>query len=221
MKKLIAIIILAGCATITYAQFHTIARHSSVFRIEEVREVQTSKVLPASGNVETGISDAGAGKQQAEERKMWIQRYLSVSYPLDEIVVNSRFGVRKDPFTGKEKRHNGLDLRARFVDVYSMMEGEVIKVASDRQAGKYIIIRYGSYTVSYCHLSKPLVRKGDRVMPGEVIAVSGNSGKSTSAHLHITAKFRDKHIDPDILLRFVRETRQEAWTWLTGLFQAS
>lgn len=224
MKNLITAIILAGYATMANAQFHTVARHPSVYRIEEVREVQTPKGLPANGKAETEISDAKSGEQQAEEsaedkaeeRKEWIRRYLSVSYPLDEIVVNSRFGVRKDPFTGKERRHNGLDLRARFVDVYSMMDGEVVKVASNSRSGKYVTIRYGAYTVSYCHLSKPLVRKGDKVMPGEVIAVSGNSGKSTGSHLHITAKFRGKHIDPDILLRFVRETRQEAWTWLTG-----
>lgn len=219
MKNLITTIILAGYATMADAQFHTVTRHPSVYRIEEVREVQTQKGLPTNGKAEAGISGAKSGEQQAEEkaeeRKEWIRRYLSVSYPLDEIVV-SRFGVRKDPFTGKEKRHNGLDLKARFVDVYSIMEGEVVKVASDSQSGKYVTIRYGAYTVSYCHLSKPLVRKGDKVMPGEVIAVSGNSGKSTGSHLHITAKFRGKHIDLDILLRFIRETRQGAWTWLTG-----
>ena len=95
-----------------------------------------------------------------------------------------------------------------------MMLGEVVKVSSDKRSGKYVTIRHGDYTVSYCHLSKILVKKGAQVMPGEVVAISGNTGRSTVPHLHITAKHGKKHIDPAILLQFVRETREEAWAHL-------
>ena len=91
-----------------------------------------------------------------------------------------------------------------------MMPGKVVKVSSDKRSGNYVTIRHGDYTVSYCHLSKALVKKGVQVMPGEVVAISGNTGRSTGPHLHITAKYGKKHIDPDILLQFVRETRAEA-----------
>lgn len=135
---------------------------------------------------------------------------MSVSYPLKKIVVTSPYGLRKDPFTGKRTRHNGLDLRARNEDVYAMMPGEVIKVASDRRSGNYVTLRHGDYTVSYCHLSKIWVRHGAKVMPGEVVAVSGNTGRSSGPHLHITARYGRKHIDPSILLCLVRETQEEA-----------
>ena len=73
-----------------------------------------------------------AGKQSEEMRNLWIDCYMSVSYPLKEIIVTSPFGRRKDPFTGKRRIHNGLDLRARNEEVYAMMSGEVVKVSSDK-----------------------------------------------------------------------------------------
>ena len=91
-----------------------------------------------------------------------------------------------------------------------MMPGEVIKVSSDKRSGNYIVLRHGDYIVSYCHLSKTLVKKGAQVLPGEVVAISGNTGRSTGPHLHITAKYGKKHIDPAILLQLIKETREEA-----------
>lgn len=135
---------------------------------------------------------------------------MSVSYPLKKVKITSPYGHRKDPFTGKRRIHNGLDLRARNEEVYAMMSGEVVKVSSDKRSGNYVSIRHGDYTVSYCHLSKALVKKGTQVMPGEIVAISGNTGRSTGPHLHITAKYGKKHINPAILLLFVRETREEA-----------
>lgn len=92
-------------------------------------------------------------------RSQWISCYMSVSYPLKEIIVTSPYGQRKDPFTGKRNNHNGLDLRARNEEVYAMMPGEVVKVSSDKRSGKYVTIRHDNYTISYCHLSKALVKK--------------------------------------------------------------
>ena len=135
---------------------------------------------------------------------------MSVSYPLKKIMVTSPYGRRKDPFTGKRSNHKGLDLRASGEEVYSMMSGEVVKVSSDKRSGNYVTIRHGDYTVSYCHLSKVLVQKYAQVLPGEVVAISGNTGRSTGPHLHITAKYGKKHIDPAILLQLVKETQEEA-----------
>ena len=170
-----------------------------------------TKSLPENGEADNLVSlTSMAGKQSEEMRNYWIGCYMSVSYPLKEIIVTSPFGRRKAPFSGKQSNHKGLDLRANGEEVYAMMSGEVVKVSSDKRSGNYVTIRHGDYTVSYCHLSKSLVRKGAIVKPGEVVAISGNTGRSTGPHLHITAKYGKKHIDPAILLQFVRETRDEA-----------
>ena len=54
------------------------------------------------------------------------------------------------------------------------------------------------------------------MMPGEVVAISGNTGRSTAPHLHITVKYGKKHIDPVILLQLVKETREEALAHLVA-----
>ncbi len=143
-------------------------------------------------------------------RKQWIDSYLSVSYPLKEIHVTSPFGVRTDPFTKKRKRHNGLDLRADRCETYAMMHGMVVEVGQDRLSGKYVTLRHGDFSVSYCHLSECRVKKGDCVRPGDVVGISGNTGRSTGSHLHLTVRMGRRHINPEILLQFIDETLRQA-----------
>ena len=149
--------------------------------------------------------------------KEWIDRYLSVSYPLNKIHITSQFGNRKDPFTGKKANHGGLDLRAKYEEVYTMMYGRVIKVGSDKRSGHYITIRYGEYTVSYCHLSEILVKKGQVIAPGEPVAISSNTGRSTAPHLNITLKYKRKRINPMILLDYVQQIQQESLDHLLSI----
>ncbi len=160
----------------------------------------------------------------AQLRTQLIRRYLSVSYPLKSIHISSPFGSRTDPFTGKTANHNGLDLRAPYgTEVYACMFGKVEAVSEDKRSGIYVKLRHGHYTISYCHLSQPLVRKGDYVAPGQVIALSGNTGRSTGPHLHLTLKYKSsplrpaKTLDPTLLLDFIRTTQSEAVAHLRQL----
>ena len=217
MKKSWLLFSLSYCFLSVQAQFHTIAYSKPLYKLQEVAEPTETKNLPENGEADTPVSlTSMAGKQSEKMRSQWIDCYMSVSYPLKKIIVTSPYGRRKDPFTGKRSNHKGLDLRARNEEVYAMMPGEVVKVSSDKRSGNYVSIRHGDYTVSYCHLSKTLVKKGARVLPGEVVAISGNTGRSTAPHLHITAKYGKKHIDPAILLQLVKETREEALAHLVA-----
>ena len=204
MKKSWLLLTISFCCLSLQAQFHTIAYSKPLYKLQEVAEPTETKSLPENGEADNLVSLISmAGKQSEEMRSHWIGCYMSVSYPLKKIIVTSPYGRRKDPFTGKRRSHNGLDLRARNEEVYAMMPGKVVKVSSDKRSGKYVTIRHGDYIVSYCHLSKALVKKGAKVLPGEVVAISGNTGRSTGPHLHITAKYGKKHIDPAILLQLV------------------
>ena len=217
MKKSWLLLTISFCCLSLQAQFHTIAYSKPLYKLQEVAEPTETKNLPENGEADNLVSLISmAGKQSEEMRSHWIGCYMSVSYPLKKIIVTSPYGRRKDPFTGKRRSHNGLDLRARNEEVYAMMPGEVVKVSSDKRSGNYVAIHHGDYTVSYCHLSKALVKKGAQVLPGEVVAISGNTGRSTAPHLHITAKYGKKHIDPAILLQFVKETREEALAHLVA-----
>ena len=152
----------------------------------------------------------------AADRDFWIQRYLSVSYPLKHVKVNSPFGTRRDPFTGAKASHNGLDLKAYYEEVYAMFDGKVKKVGADPRSGNYVVLQHGEYTISYCHLSKVRVSEGDELIAGDVVAVSGNTGRSTGCHLHITCRYKGALTDPYTLLLYIGDVRAEACTALLG-----
>ena len=150
------------------------------------------------------------------DRDYWISRYLSVSFPLKKMKISSTYGYRKDPFTKKSARHNGLDLQANYENVYSMLDGVVERVGSDKRSGNYVIVRTGSYTLSYCHLSQKYINEGDTVNAGDPIAISGNTGRSTGPHLHLTFKKDGKTVDPHTLLLYVKKVRSECLAALGG-----
>ena len=144
------------------------------------------------------------------DKGYWLSRFLSVSYPLKTISVTSPYGSRKDPFTGDKKFHSGIDLKANYEPVYAMFKGVVEAVGSDGRSGNHIIVRHGQYTVGYCHLSRRYVNSGDSIMSGDVLGVSGRSGRSTAPHLHLTVKKNGAIVNPRILLTFVKAVREEA-----------
>ena len=127
------------------------------------------------------------------------------------------YGYRKDPFTGKRKFHGGIDLHARGEQVLAMMEGVVVKVGQDKTSGKYVTLRHGNYTVSYCHLSRVLTAKGTVVRPRDAVGITGSTGRSTGEHLHITCKLNGKSVDPSVVFDYIRTTQQECISALSRL----
>ena len=201
------LLITAGlcCSMTALAQFHTVTPHTARYRIERVEQGTAGKTKEVT---EKAVEDLSS--DTASMRKQWIDSYLSVSYPLKEIHVTSPFGVRTDPFTKKRRKHNGLDLRADRCETYAMMHGIVVKTGQDRVSGKYVTVRHGNFSVSYCHLSEWRVKKGDCVRPGDVVGISGSTGRSTGPHLHLSVRMGRRHITPVVLLQFIDETRRQA-----------
>lgn len=194
-----------GCCLAVSAQFHTVTPHTARYRIERVEQGTAGKTKEVT---EKAVEDLSS--DTASMRKQWIDSYLSVSYPLKEIHVTSPFGVRTDPFTKKRKKHNGIDLKADRCETYAMMHGIVVKVGQDKMSGKYVTVRHGNFSVSYCHLSEWRVKKGDCVRPGDVVGISGSTGRSTGPHLHLSVRMGRRHINPVVLLLFIDETRRQA-----------
>jgi murein DD-endopeptidase len=140
-------------------------------------------------------------------KQEWIDRYLSVAYPLSKIVITSRYGYRRDPFTGKRTLHGGVDLLAKYEPVYAMLFGKIAAVGDEPRGGKYVTIKHGDFMVTYRHLSKISTRKGTIVKAGDTVAISGNSGsRSTGPHLHIETTYKGQRINPTIFLNFVQRT---------------
>ena len=70
------------------------------------------------------------------------------------------------------------------------MQGKVLRVGQDKVSGKYVTLQHGNFTVSYCHLSQIFVSQGKIVPPGDVVGITGNTGRSTGEHLYITCKYK-------------------------------
>lgn len=208
------------CIVPAKAQFNTVATVPVRYKVE-VLHTGTDKTEPVPGNADSVLGTSAELLATASpvnaDKKMWLERYLSVSYPLRRIRITSPYGYRKDPFTGKKRFHGGLDLHARGDEVLAMMEGVVVKVGQDKTSGKYVTLRHGRYTVSYCHLSKIIAVKGAVVHPRDVVGITGSTGRSTGEHLHITCKFDGKSIDPTVILGYIESTRKECVAALAQL----
>jgi len=120
--------------------------------------------------------------------------------PLPFMRVTSRFGMRKHPILGFSSKHNGVDLAApRGTRVKVTASGVVIKSGYNRIKGRYVEVRHpNKYITQYFHLSgiKSGIRRGKRVVQGELIGYVGNTGRSTGPHLHYGVKKGKSYINP-------------------------
>lgn len=195
------------------AQFNTVSYPNSRYKVcveKTVTAINEKEAMPESTTSENkeSVPDKVSLSSADTKREEQIARYLSVCYPLSHIKVNSPYGYRKDPFTGKRKFHNGIDLHARSAEVYAMLQGRVLKVGQDRVSGKYVTLQHGNFTVSYCHLSSALVSQGQFVSAGEVVGITGNTGRSTGEHLHLTIRHKGEYLNPRIFLDYINFVKE-------------
>lgn len=116
--------------------------------------------------------------------------------------ITSTFGTRKDPFTGRNKFHCGIDVSARVgTPIRAAAPGRVIFSGWKNGYGRVVIIRHrNGYITVYAHNSKNSVRVGEFVNAGNVLALSGKSGAATGGHLHFEIR---KYVNPLNPMRFL------------------
>ena len=136
--------------------------------------------------------------------------HVRIALPLKHVSVNSDFGERKDPFTGKKKQHNGLDLSAFGDSAMAMLPGKVLDAGENKNAGKYVLLQHGEISIAYCHLSEIIVHKGQTVVPGSILGITGSTGRSSGEHLHLTCKLAGKYIDPYIIISAIQSACGQA-----------
>ena len=121
------------------------------------------------------------------------------SMPLANTYVSAPFGSRLDPITGGHEFHKGLDLNGEYGEpIHAAADGIVVR--ADFDAGGYgnvVDIDHGNgYVTRYGHCSKLLVKVGDLVHSGQVIAKVGSTGHSTGAHLHFEVWINGRPVNP-------------------------
>jgi murein DD-endopeptidase MepM/ murein hydrolase activator NlpD len=112
---------------------------------------------------------------------------------------SSQFGYRRDPFTGRSKRHTGVDFAMKpGIPIYATGDGVVESVKFELFGyGNQVVIDHGfGYKTRYAHLKSVGVGEGMKVKRGECIGLSGNSGRSSGPHLHYEVLYKGNHVNP-------------------------
>ncbi len=112
--------------------------------------------------------------------------------------ITSPFGNRTHPFTGAVSFHNGLDIAAPVgTPVYAPASGKVTQLWDHASGGLCLaFVSPDGTRFGFAHLDSWAVKVGDQVQAGDIIARSGNTGRSTGPHLHFTMKINNAWVDP-------------------------
>ena len=155
-------------------------------------------------SVDEMIATVKFEKYQAKEieNQLNLNQKLYASLPAIKPTVGNYsidgFGMRRHPILGIRKFHSGLDINCDWgTPVHSPGDGRVVAVERQSGFGLVVEIDHGfGYLTIYAHLSKALVKRGELVTRGQLIAKSGNSGLSSGPHLHYEIHHNGKALDP-------------------------
>jgi murein DD-endopeptidase MepM/ murein hydrolase activator NlpD len=117
--------------------------------------------------------------------------------------LSSPFGVRSDPFNGRLTRHSGLDFSGPLgSDIVAVAAGVVTWASYKEGYGRMVEVNHGDgFSTRYAHNSQNLVKVGDTVKKGQIIALMGSSGRSTGSHVHFEVLKAGRQVNP---LAYVR-----------------
>jgi len=142
-----------------------------------------------------GFETASVGAAQA----LALSTAFGLAWPVSESArVSSPFGERYHPVLGMRRMHTGVDLSVPTgTAVSAVAEGVVRRASEDAVNGRVLVLDHGrGVTTAYCHNSELVVRVGERVKRGQLIARSGNTGRSTGPHLHYQLELASRPMDP-------------------------
>jgi murein DD-endopeptidase MepM/ murein hydrolase activator NlpD len=124
-------------------------------------------------------------------------------WPLDESGYITRGQLRA---SGQDEAHPGIDIAVAIGSIVRASGGATVDQAGqDPEYGLFVLLNHADeYQTMYGHLSRITVTVGDTVTPGQVIGLSGNSGRSTAPHLHFEIRQKGRSLDP---LTLVKEGR--------------
>ncbi len=120
------------------------------------------------------------------------------SLPVENGYLSSHFGYRTDPFNGKKEFHSGIDFTAPSgTPITAVAPGVVTTSTLTSDYGNFIEINHGdNFETRYAHSKANLVKVGDVVKKGQVIALVGSTGRSTAPHVHFEVYKNGRVVDP-------------------------
>ena len=138
--------------------------------------------------------------QMAKEQEIRMENIPAIQPVMNKDLkrVASGYGMRIDPVYHLRKFHQGMDFTAPTgTEVFATGNAKVDFAGWKQGYGNTVILDHGyGYKTLYAHLYKILVRKGQKVRRSDIIALVGNTGKSTGPHLHYEVRLNNKPVDP-------------------------
>ncbi|MDI1324446.1 MAG: M23 family metallopeptidase [Algoriphagus sp.] len=208
MQKNLSIVFLLFVAHQAFPQFNSIEFRKELASVNVIKSTEFKQ--------EAKRSDI----QPLSKRELTLEKkeeLVLASLPLEDFSLTSEFGYRSDPFSGETKFHRGIDLKTKRSKVLSILHGTVVSVGNDPLLGNFVKVQHGMYESIYAHLSQSLVAVGERVLPGTILGISGNTGRATGDHLHLSIKKGKEYFNPVLFIQLISRlsTKEEAITYLS------
>jgi len=161
--------------------------------VEKALESAAPASPPAPETLVPSASPAGPAQNGTGTENEISDLQLPVQAP-----VSSAFGLRCDPFSGGARFHKGVDLAApEGMKVAAALPGKVISAGYQRGYGRTVLLQHsGGLQTRYAHLGSINVKAGDGVASEETLGTVGNTGRSTSPHLHFEVIRMGEPVDP-------------------------
>ena len=161
----------------------------------EIKELRS--ILQCISEINNSGSDGLADLDETEQK---LVAYLDSLPSLWPVIgrISSAFGVRRHPIIGRRIFHEGIDIAASFgYPVKASASGKIVFAGARSGYGRTVIIDHGNgLSTWYGHASKLLVKEGQTVKKGDIVAKVGSSGLSTGPHLHFEIRINDEPVDP-------------------------
>jgi murein DD-endopeptidase MepM/ murein hydrolase activator NlpD len=127
------------------------------------------------------------------------ERIIPSGSAVEHGLLSSKYGKRIDPFTGKQEHHKGIDISGKEGSSIMAVADGIVTWSGERTGyGRLVEVNHGNgYVTRYGHNKQNLVKAGDMVRKGEVIALMGSTGRSTGPHVHIEVMRDGKQVNPD------------------------
>ena len=212
-------------------QLYSLQIKDKVKDIEELGHTlkDIEQMIGVKGDDETSLIQRATLAKLTSAQKSYMLQTIPSGSPLKQLKVTSSFGWRINPVTKKKKHHNGIDLRAkRKTAVFSTADG-VVRYVQSKNIGAYgrmIIISHNfGFETLYGHLRYTNVKVGDVVKKGQLIAKSGNSGRSSGPHLHYEVRYASKVLNPKYFIawsiknyeKLFEKQRRVQWEYLVKM----
>lgn len=183
-----------------YSEINEVAKVIMQEKNSEENKSQEENITTEETNSKNTTDD----DQQDSEKEndiTYIKGKTNYIKPL-EGVITSRFGERESTDI-VSPNHEGIDIGAdEGTEIKASMAGVAMTVGENESYGKYIIIANEDISTLYGHCSELLIKEGDQIEQGKVIAKVGNTGKSTGPHLHFEIRRNEIKVNPEEIICF-------------------